>query len=148
MSLSSKSQFQTSHSGQQLSIGWLGLGTAGTQVKINYSKIQYELDFKTQEFSIVSKWGSLIDSLSLGYGAITSGTGSATVSGVEYQTTTVSGSTMHLSLGWEFWGMFEFLLGYRQEDAAFKNFSYGSTTLSEPVQIKPKLLLIGLGFSF
>ena len=148
VSLSTNKSVQTTHSGQQSSIGWLGYGTTSTQISINYPKISYELAYKTREFSLISKWESWIDSLSLGYGQVISGEGSATASGIEYLSTTVSGTTMHIALGWEFWSVFEFLLGYRQESATFKGFSYGGTSLSEPIKIDQNLGLIGLGLSF
>lgn len=148
VSLSTNKSVQTTHSGQQSSIGWLGYGTTSTQISINYTKISYELAYKTREFSLISKWESWIDSLSLGYGQVISGEGSATASGIEYLSTTVSGTTMHMALGWEFWSVFEFLLGYRQESATFKGFSYGGTSLSEPIKIDQELGLIGLGLSF
>lgn len=148
VSLSTNKSVQTTHSGQQSSIGWLGYGTTSTQISINYTKINYELAYKTRELSLISEWESWIDSLSLGYGQITSGEGKATVSGVEYVSATVSGTTMHMALGWEFWGVFEFLLGYRQESATFKGFSYGGASLSEPIKIDQNLGLIGLGLSF
>ena len=148
VSLSTNKSVQTTHSGQQSSIGWLGYGTTSTQISINYTKISYELAYKTREFSLISKWESWIDSLSLGYGQVISGEGSATASGIEYLSTTVSGTTMHIALGWEFWSVFEFLLGYRQESATFKGFSYGGTSLSEPIKIDQNLGLIGLGLSF
>ena len=148
VSLSTNKSVQTTHSGQQSSIGWLGYGTTSTQISINYTKISYELAYKTREFSLISKWESWIDSLSLGYGQVISGEGSATASGIEYLSTTVSGTTMHMALGWEFWSVFEFLLGYRQESATFKGFSYGGTSLSEPIKIDQNLGLIGLGLSF
>ena len=148
VSLSTNKSVQTTHSGQQSSIGWLGYGTTSTQISINYTKISYELAYKTREFSLISKWESWIDSLSLGYGQVISGEGSATASGIEYLSTTVSGTTMHIALGWEFWSVFEFLLGYRQESATFKGFSYGGTSLSEPIKIDQELGLIGLGLSF
>ena len=148
VSLSTNKSVQTTHSGQQSSIGWLGYGTTSTQISINYPKISYELAYKTREFSLISKWESWIDSLSLGYGQVISGEGSATASGIEYLSTTVSGTTMHMALGWEFWSVFEFLLGYRQESATFKGFSYGGTSLSEPIKIDQNLGLIGLGLSF
>jgi len=148
VSLSTNKSVQTTHSGQQSSIGWLGYGTTSTQISINYTKISYELAYKTREFSLISKWESWIDSLSLGYGQVISGEGSATVSGIEYLSTTVSGTTRHIALGWEFWSVFEFLLGYRKESATFKGFSYGGTSLSEPIPIDQKLVLIGLGLSF
>ena len=148
VSLSTNKSVQTTHSGQQSSIGWLGYGTTSTQISINYTKISYELAYKTREFSLISKWEGWIDSLSLGYGQVISGEGSATASGIEYLSTTVSGTTMHMALGWEFWSVFEFLLGYRQESATFKGFSYGGTSLSEPIKIDQNLGLIGLGLSF
>ena len=148
VSLSTNKSVQTTHSGQQSSIGWLGYGTTSTQISINYPKISYELAYKTREFSLIYKWESWIDSLSLGYGQVISGEGSATASGIEYLSTTVSGTTMHMALGWEFWSVFEFLLGYRQESATFKGFSYGGTSLSEPIKIDQELGLIGLGLSF
>tara|TARA_B100000749_G_scaffold275563_1_gene261400 strand:+ start:254 stop:979 length:726 start_codon:yes stop_codon:yes gene_type:complete len=148
VSLSTNKRVQTTHSGQQSSIGWLGYGTTSTQISIDYTKIKYELAYKTRGLSLISRWESWIDSLSLGYGLVISGEGSATVSGIEYLSTTVSGTTMHIALGWEFWNVFEFLLGYRQEGATFKDFSYGGTSLSEPIKIDQNLGLIGLGLSF
>ena len=148
VSLSTNKRVQTTHSGQQSSIGWLGYGTTSTQISIDYTKIKYELAYKTRGLSLISRWESWIDSLSLGYGQVISGEGSATASGIEYLSTTVSGTTMHIALGWEFWSVLEFLLGYRQESATFKGFSYGGTSLSEPIKIDQNLGLIGLGLSF
>jgi len=138
--------------GKRISLGEEDFLVGDTSIKINYSNFQGDFSYRSKNLIYSEKaafpYGSAPGRVYLGYGEVTKGESSVTASGRYYVSTEVSGSSLFVIRSWEFWGFFEFMLGYRTESVTFKNYRSGSTEAPYPVRLDSALALMGFGITF
>tara|TARA_B100000945_G_C20307248_1_gene560990 strand:+ start:403 stop:978 length:576 start_codon:yes stop_codon:yes gene_type:complete len=148
-SISSSTELSTSgHSINFLFANGIGLGYSTAVMNGNLEDISYKFENSSLDLSYTIGRSF---SFTLGAGIIIKGRGEIIIDGEGYSTENLSGESIILNLGVPFFGG-EILLGYRQDNAKFKNYqcqmSGKSVILAEPVNLFSGQINAGIGFLF
>ena len=148
-SRNSSTELSTSgHSVNLVFANGIGIGYLSSEANGNLEDISYK--FQNSSLDLSYTIGRSF-SFTLGTGIIINGRGEIIIDGEGYSTENLSGESIILNLGVPFFGG-EILLGYRQDNAKFKNYqcqmSGKSVILAEPVNLFSGQINAGIGFLF